>query len=392
MPETITNDEVVSEATEQQTEASNQSTQMQDAFWGDKPGAPPTQQDQPKSEEKKEEQPQVNEWWKDYEWDSAETAKTEIAKLKQVKPQEELKFANAESEKFFNYTKEGKLDEAYELYGKQKKITKLLDGEMNESKAADIIKFNLADKYKEFSEADVERKFNKQYGIPKEPIFDDIKETEDEYKARHEEWKEKVAEVKADMILDAKVLKPDLEKIKSELVFPDIPNSSNTNTNRQPTPEELAADKKVKDGWMKAATDFATGFNGFSTVATYKENGKDVTIPVNYGLSIEEKKVVNENVSKFVESGFDPMAILKERWVDKEGNDNVSQVVKDLSWLLFGEKAAQKFANEAHEQRMETYLMGKKNIKVDGSGGKDFGAGDDKTTSEQLQETFWGRN
>jgi len=394
MADTITQDEVVTEkATEQTNEAAAKSTQLQAAFWEDKPL--PTQQEEKKivptiTEEKKDEpQVQANEWWKNFGWENEDAAKAEIPKLKEAKPQEELKFANDDSKKVFDYLKEGKVKEVVDLYQTQNTVSRLLDGDIDEKKAAEIIKFNLSTK-KDFTESDVERKFNRQYAIPKEPVYDELKETEDEFKEKHEAWKEKVSEIKADMILDAKELKPTLEKIKSELVLPDIPINSNANNERQPTPEELAADRKLKDDWTKSATEFATKFDGFSTVATYKENGKDVEIPVNYGLSTDEKKIVNENVSKFVESGFNAMSVLKDRWVDKDGNDKIDQVVKDLSWLLFGEKAAQKFANEAHEQRMETYLKGKKNINVDGSGGKNFGEGEfKKTQSEQLQEVFW---
>lgn len=382
--------EVVQDTTQQEQPTANEV--LQQHFW-DGNAAPQPAEEVKQVEQKQEsvtDPPPANEWWKSFEFDSEETAKSEIARLKQVKPQEEILFANDESKKFFEYIKEGKTDDVYSYLQTQKTLNKLLDGDIDESKAADIIKYNLASKYKEFSQADVERKFNKQYGIPKEPI-QTVDELDDEFKARYDEWKEKVSEIKADMILDAKVVRPEIAKFKSELVLPDIAQNPITESKRQPTQEELANDRKMKDEWVKAATDFSTKFNGFSTVATYKENGKDVEIPVNYGLSVEEKKLIGDTVSKFVESGFDPMAILKERWIDEGGNDKIDQVVKDLSWLLFGEKAAQKFANEASNQRLDMYLRDKKNIRVDNTAGNNFGQGETtKDATQRLQESFWG--
>ena len=380
--------------TEVNVEQADISTQLQAAIWDDKPIDTQQQSTEQKVEEKKEEPkvetPIVNEWWKEFEFQDADTAKNEIKKLKETKPQEEIRFANDDSKKFFDYLKEGKEDELYAHLAKKKTVEKFVSAEVNESNAADIVKFSLRNKNSEYSEADIERKFNRQFGIPKEPVYNEAKETEEDFNERHSEWEEKVKDIKADLILEAKEAKADLSKLKTELVLPDI-STQNSQTQKQPTQEELQAIKKVQEDWVKAASGVATEFKGFSTTATYKEDGKEFQIPVSYGLSNDEIKTLNTKLNDFASNNFDPYTILKERWINADGNDNINQVVKDLSWLLFGESAAQKFANEAAHQRMENYFKDKKNIRVDTGGGKDFGTDDqNKTTSEKLQEQFWG--
>jgi len=390
MPETI---ETVQD-TETNLEQADISTQLQAAIWEDKPITQPTITTETKVEEVKTEvkpEPTANEWWKDLEFQDADTAKSEIKRLKEVKQQEEIKFANDDSRKAFEYLKEGKEDELYAHLAKKKTVEKLLTGDVTESNAADIIKFSIKNKYTEYSDADVDRRFNKMFGVPKEPSIKSD-ELDEEFKVRHDEWKEKVEEMKADMLLEAKTIRPDLTKLKTELVLPDISNP-NSPTLKQLTPEELAADKKVKEDWTKVATATTADFAGFTTTAKYKDGDKDVEIPVSYGLSEDEKKTLVSKLADFANNDFDPYTILKERWVNADGNDNINQVVKDLSWLMYGEKAAQKFATEAANQRLETYLKDKKNIRIDTGAGKDFGAGEDaKSQSEKLQEQFWGNN
>lgn len=390
MSDTLEVKEVVTEEpTQQQQAPDNVSNMLQDAFWGEPKQEAP--QEQPKKEElKKEEQQQPpqagNEWWKSFEYDNEEVAKTEIQKLKQVKPQEEIKFANDDSKKFFDYLKEGKTDDVYDFLQTQKTLSKLLDGDISEGNAADIIKFSIKNKYKEFSNADVERKFNKQYAIPKEPVYDDVKETEEEYSVRHNEWKEKVSEIKSDMLLDAKIIKPELEKLKTELVLPDIP-TNNPAASKEPTQEELEAFKKQQGEFVEATEKFLNNFNGFSV----NVKDKDVDYNVSYGTSKEEKDNALTLMKEFAESGFNTNGLFVKEWVNQDGSLNVNRIVEDKMFLQNKEKIIQKVANDAANQRLELYLKEKKVIKIDNSGGKDFGAGvEQKTKSEQLQEAFWG--
>lgn len=399
MSDTLDVTEVVTEETTQQQQASapTVSETLQGAFWGETQQPIQQSQEQAKVEtpaattkETQEEILEPAEWLKkEFEVDSPDTLKQylqEYKALKESKPSEEIKFANDESKKFFDHVKAGEIDKAHELYGKQKHLSKLLSGDITEQSAAEIIKFNLKEKYKEFSDTDVERKFNKQYGIPKEPVYDDTKETEEEYQVRLGEWKDKVGDIKADMLLDAKIIKPELEKLKAELVLPDIP-VNNPAASKEPTQEELAAFKKQQGEFVEATEKFLNSFNGFSV----NVKDKDVDYTVSYGTSKEEKENALTMMKEFAESGFNANGLFVKEWVNQDGSLNVNRIIEDKMFLQNRERIIQKVANDAANQRLELYLKEKKGIRIDNSGGADFGKGlEQKSQSEKLQEAFWG--
>lgn len=394
MSETLTSSEVVMEqqTTEtQQPEAA--STQLQASFWGDEPSAPPTQQQadgqEPPKEEPKPEPQVVNEWYKNYGWENEEAAKTEIEKLKQVKPQEEVKWANEDSRKVHELLREGKIDEVVDIYNKQKQLDKYITGEVNPTTAEGIIKLQMKMKYPTLSEAQIDFQYNEDYGTQPKPV-QKSDELDDEYEERLAAWQATTSRVDMKKTIAATMAIPELQKLKTEIVLPDTSLNSPNQVQRQLTQEEIAADKQMREQWVKAATSTATEFKGFSTTAKYKDGDKEVEIPVSYGLSDEERKVVTTKLSTFVENNFNLYDLFKDRWVDENGNDKINQMVEDISWLMFGKNAATKFANDASNQRMENYLRDKKNIRVDGGGGKDFGQGvEQKSQSEKLQEVFW---
>lgn len=406
MSETITNNEVVVEAPEttQPTEVATQATQLQAAFWEDKPSVLPTQEvtnEPPKTEPVTSKENESNEEVIDEnEFYTREFGKTkddfkkeydELLKFKTEKPQE-INWANEESKKVHELLRQGKIDEVMSIYNKQKQIEKYLSSEVNPQTAEDILKLQMKLKYEAqgLTDDEIDFQFRQNYGTPKEPVYNELKETEEEFTERHNAWKEQVANIEKRRTIDAKMAIPELQKLKTELVFPDTSLNSNSQNQRQPTQEELAADKKMKEEWAKAASMTATNFKGLATTAKYKDGDKEVEIPVSYGLAPEEIKTLTTKLSAFAENNFDPYTILKERWVDDKGNDKLDQMVEDLSWLMFGKNAAQKFANDAANQRMENYLKEKKNIRIDGGGGKDFGSGaEQKSSSEKLQEAFW---
>lgn len=392
----IEKDEVITENVEaaenKGAAADTTSDILQKAMWGETlPTTPQTIQEEKKevAEEKKEEVKQddatpSSEWWKGYGWDNEENAKAEIEKLKQVKPQEEIKFANEQSKQFYDYWKEGKLDEMHEMWSKNKQLEKLTSGEVTEQNAADILKASIKNKYKEFSDTDVERKFNKQYSIPKEPVIKED-ELDDEFKARHDEWKERVDEIKSDILMDAKIAKPELEKLKAELVLPNI-NDSGAGQSKQLSQEELAAFEKDKTSFIESSEKMINDFSGFS--AQVKD--KDVDYSVSYSPSKEEKVAIAGKFKEFAESGFDANALFAQRWVNEDKTLNVGLMVKDYLRIFSDDKADQKLVNEAANQRLEIYLKDKKQININETKQNSQVPLNNKTESQRLQEQFWG--
>lgn len=153
-------------------------------------------------------------------FDSWEDAKTQIENWKQkASVPEAFKFENEASEKLAKAFLSGKTDEVYQYLDEQRKLDKYLSADVTEDLADEIIKMGLKVSYKDLTDAEINHKFNKQYGLPKEPVLDIYDEDSVE---RHNAWKEQVADIKMSKIIDAKLARPQLETAKSKLVLPEL--------------------------------------------------------------------------------------------------------------------------------------------------------------------------
>jgi hypothetical protein len=313
------------------------------------------------AEQPKEEVVTTNEWYKDLGWDSAEAAKAQIEELK--KPKEpELKFENEESKQLFEALSKGDRKQVLATLKKQEQLEELVNAEVSIANAADIVKANMKFKYAELgiTQEEVDRKFNKQFGIPSRPVQSDI-EDETEYQARVTEWENTRSNIESELLWEAKLAKPDLAKLKSEIVFPNIPTQELQQTTKPPTQEELEADRKFKETFVQSVQTAVGSFKGFDV--SVKDKDTDL-IPLSYDFSPEEKLIVETKLKSFAEKNFDANALFAERWVNGDNTLNVNQMVEDFATLEARGKMSQKFANDAANKRLELYLKERKNINV----------------------------
>lgn len=384
---------------QQEVQVPSVSQSLQQAVWDDKPFQsvePAAQVEKPVQEAASANEPTKEEeeildpkdWLKrELEVDDIAIIKAEreeYKKLKEAKP-EELKFENEDSKKLHELFRQGKWKEANSIIQKQERIDELYSAEVNKDTAADIIKLNMELKYPTLTKQQLEFQYKQEYGIPKEPVMKDT-EDETEFQERHQAWEETVANIQMKAEIAATMAKPELAAAKSKLVLPDIV-SGNANQVAEPTQEELEASKNLKESFLKSVESSINTFNGFNVSV----KDKDVDLSASYSLSPEEKAIVGDRLKAFAESGFDANIILADRWVNPDGKSlNVLQMAEDLSRVFAGDKPSQKLASDIANQRLELYLKEKKNINVNGiSNGTTFNP-EEKSTTERLQESFWG--
>jgi len=158
-------------------------------------------------------------------YEKPEDILVEIEALRAAKavppPTPEIKFENEQSKKLFEAIKGGKQKEAYAILAEQEKLELLTSSPVTKENAADIIKAGMQNKYKTLSPELIKHRYNKTFGIPKEPIQSSI-ETDDEYEERVAEWKEKVKDIENERIIEANIILPELEAQKAKLVLPEI--------------------------------------------------------------------------------------------------------------------------------------------------------------------------
>jgi len=379
---------------EQKTETSQPtfSDNLRSTFFEDNPVE--IIKEEQKIEDKKEEQKIDEEIIEPKEWLKRELNVDDVSVLKSER--EELKTLREKSKNYqfdenqlktLDYLKPENEEKLFDFLQTKKKIEKLTSGEVSEINAADIVKFQMQQKYGTLSPEDIDHKFSRQYGIPKEPkepveekfaTTDDYENAKEKYLEDKQEWEQRVKEVKNELLIDAKLAVPEIQKLKSELNLPDI---QRINQSKEPTQEDLEAMKKDADSFLQNAENFNKDFTGFNVPV----KDKDVDYSVNYSLAPEEKQAVMSKLKTFAESGFDVNALFADMWVSEDGKSiKTDKMIKDLSRLLYGEKIDQKLALDSGNKRIESYLKEKKQINLKDTDIQQNSNLDKKTVSEKL--------
>ena len=157
-------------------------------------------------------------------YQSPEDAFKEIEELRALKANPttaEIKFENDYSKNLFNAIKEGKDQDVYNYLAEKQKIEKYTSAEVTEEIAPEIVKLAMQLKFKDLTPAEIDFKYKKQFGIPSKPVQGDV-ELDEDYNARVSAWEEVAQDKKMELLIEAKMSKPEIEAQKSKLVLPTI--------------------------------------------------------------------------------------------------------------------------------------------------------------------------
>lgn len=161
-----------------------------------------------------------------YKFNTPDEALAEIESYRQMKANPQTptyEFENAESENLFKWLQKGdaELPKVYEFLDRKLKIDSFLSKEVTADTAPDIVKLGMQLKYKDFSQAEIDHVYKKQFSLPSKPSKG-ADEEDSEYNDRLASWKEVVEDKKMDLLIEAKRARPEIEAAKSKLVFPQI--------------------------------------------------------------------------------------------------------------------------------------------------------------------------
>jgi hypothetical protein len=375
-------------------------TQLFDNIWGVEPAQPQVQQQAAEGQAQQEPTPaqvqpeptpaveptsaptvDYNSWVKtEFGFENVDEAKQQFERVKNFKEPEPIKFENEASERVYNLLREGKLDEVYSHLDKQSKLNRLTSSTVdNTTIAGEIIKLGMQQTNPELTVDDADFMFNKKFAIPPKPQQDVVNESDEDYSVRLANWEQNVKNIEREMLIEAKMIKPTLEKIKSELKLPEITAPQQTQQEPTVNQEELDRLKQVRDSYVATLNEDYSKFEGFN--AQYKDEEVDFTVP--YTISDEEKTSLKAELEN-----FDSDAFFEERWFTKEGRPNVNQMMADLYLLKNRDRIFQKIANEAGSQRLLAKTKQLSNVQVNGNGQNTF-VPDQKNQQQQLLESIW---
>jgi hypothetical protein len=338
--------------------------------------AAPQQQDETKVEEQAAptQSFDTNQFVKErFGYDSVEQAEQEFKKLKE---QPSFEFKDDVSKSLFDAIKEGKADDVYEILNQQKRLEKLTTSELTPDLAAEIIKTNIKNKYKDLNPDEVDLLFYDQYFVPLKPE-QGYDESDEDYAGKLKTWQSQVDYADKKLMIEAKVIRPELEKLKSEIKLPDIYNEAGMEAESQ---AEFEMSQKARSIYEKTLDSEFQSFNGFNV--TVKD--EDVEIPISFNLGEDEKLAMKNSLTD-----FDSDSYFGERWFAEDGKPKVQQIMADKYLLENYTKILQKVANEAASQKMLSHLKKNGNININQTPTPQGTTPSLNTTAEQERLANW---
>jgi hypothetical protein len=282
-------------------------------------------------------------------YETVEQAEEEFKRFKE--PKDEFKFQDDISKTLFDAIKEGKTDHVYEILNQQKKIDKLISSELTPDLAVDIIKTNIQNKYKDLTSDEVDLLFYDQYFVPSKPE-QGYDESDDDYATKVKTWQSQVDYLDKKMMIEAKVIRPELTKLKSELTLPDIYGEAQQEAESREEVEKMQQARSIYERTLDS--DFQS-FSGFSVSV----KDEDVEIPISFNVAEDERLAMKNSLTD-----FDSDSYFGERWFAEDGKPKVQQIMADKYLLENYNKILQKVANEAASQRMLAHLKKTGNINI----------------------------
>lgn len=307
------------------------------------------QNDEPRQEQASSQSFDPNQFVKErFGYETVEEAENEFKKLKE---KSSFEFKDEISKTLFDAIREGKADDVYEVLNQQKRLEKLTTSELNAEIAAEIVKTNIKNKHKSLSDEDVELLFYDQFFVPLKPE-QGYDESDDDYAAKVSQWQSQVDYTERRLMIEAKVLKPEIEKLRSEITLPDIYNESEIEAESQ---AEFEIMQQARSIYERTLDSEFQSFNGFNVSV----KDEDVEIPISFNVAEEERLAMKNDLED-----FDSDLYFENRWFDKEGKPNVQQIMADKYLLENREKIFSKIANEAASQRLLAHLKKNGNINI----------------------------
>ena len=354
-------------------EPAQQQVQQQAAEGQAQPEPTPTTQPEPTPNPEPTPQVDYNSFVKEkFGFESVEQAQQEFERVRNFK----------EPEPQYKTIEEllGDKEEELSTYlSDKKKLNSLLSAQLdgNIQAASEIVKLAMQKKNPELTSDDAEFMFAEKYPLPSKPILRDD-EMQEDYDARVAQWQEQVDRRNRQLTIEAKMSKPELEKYKTELKYPQI-TAPQQPQQEAPSQEELAKLQAIRDSYVATLNEDYSKFEGFN--APFKDEEVEFSVP--YTISDEEKTSLKAELEN-----FDSDAFFEERWFTKEGRPNVNQMMADLYLLKNRDRIFQKIANEAGSQRLLAKTKQLSNVNVNGNGQNTF-VPDQKNQQQQLLESIW---
>jgi hypothetical protein len=188
-------------------------------------------------------------------YETPDAAIKEIEELRAFKAQPrlpEFTVPDTESAAILRALAAGKKEDVWKALDHEMRIERLLTSEVNKDSAGDIVKMGMALKYKDLTPDEINYKFNKQFAIPPKPT-QALEEDEADFQQRLNQWQDVANDKQMELMIEAKLAKPELQNAKGKLEIPDIetPVDEGYIQYKQMLEERARMDEEAKVAYQK---------------------------------------------------------------------------------------------------------------------------------------------
>lgn len=283
-------------------------------------------------------------------YEKAEDAIKEIEELRNYKATpaapEPIRFANDFSEKVFKALQSDKpedIKQVSKLLAEQDRIDNLTSVEITKDNAADIIKMGMSLKYKDFTQADIDYRFKKQFALPKEPV-QALEEPDEDFEIRKNEWKSQVNDIEQDKIIEAKLIKPELEAHKSKLVLPET---------IQQVDEDYIKWKKSQDELPKLNAEIAQAYKAITpelveTKINFNDEANKIAFEFQY-------KPASEDLAKAADIAGDFNKFF-DLFISQDGKPDRERFIKAIDFAINPEKVLMEAMKQSKNATLKAQL------------------------------------
>ena len=201
------------------------------------------------------------------------------------------------------------------------------------------------------NDEEVDLLFYDKFYVPLKPE-QEFDETDEDYSNKVKAWESQVDYTEKKLLIEAKMTRSELEKLKSEIKLPDIYNEAGRYAESQ---EEFELMQQARSTYEQTLNSEFQSFNGFNVSV----KDEDVEIPIAFNVAEEERLSMKNELED-----FDTDTYFENRWFNNDGRPNVQQIMADKYLLENRDKIFSKIANEAASQRLLAHLKKSGNINI----------------------------
>jgi len=273
-------------------------------------------------------------------YDDWEIAKQDIEALRKLKETattpEEIKFANEQSKKLYEYLKEGKEDEVEE-YVSARRLLKNVETKSDDEKLKLYIKMQNP----LFSDKHAEEEFEETYSINE----DEVDPT------KLERMQLKLAQKKKDDLNKANQY---FEQYKTKLELPEIQKvqQSVVDENYEQYKTAVQTSQQVSQAWEEAIAKLPENIS-------FKQSFNDEANKMKFDVEFVADK---EGYAKAVEAAKNYTKFMQDRYYNKDGSPKSEQLVKDIYALQNLEKYTAENLKQSVNATKTWFLKTQKNI------------------------------